>query len=94
MGWKFRRALGIGLFRINLSKTGIGFSVGTRGFRFGRDATGRSYTHLSLPGTGVYRRDYLAKGRPFTWSSILKWAWPSLLLILILATFYLTVIRR
>jgi hypothetical protein len=53
MGWYFRRSLGIGPFRVNLSKGGLGWSVGRRGFRIGRDARGRRTTHASIPGTGI-----------------------------------------
>ena len=53
MGFFFRKSIGRGPFRINLSKRGIGFSVGVRGLRIGRSSTGRTYTRASIPGTGV-----------------------------------------
>ncbi len=53
MGFYYRRSLGLGPFRISLSKSGIGYSVGGRGFRVGMDARGRHYTNASLPGTGL-----------------------------------------
>jgi Protein of unknown function (DUF4236) len=63
-GWRFRRSirgpLGI---RWNFSRRGVGISAGVRGLRIGRDARGRNYTAASVPGTGIYRRDY-APGRP------------------------------
>jgi hypothetical protein len=64
MGWRFRRSIRgpLGL-RINLSRRGVGFSEGVRGFRVGRDARGKAYSQTSIPGTGVYRR-YYAPGRP------------------------------
>jgi hypothetical protein len=58
MAWAFRRGLNFGPFRINLSRKGVGFSIGARGFRVGRDANRHQYTQISLPGTGIYRRDY------------------------------------
>lgn len=58
MGWSFRRPINLGPLRINLSKRGAGFSVGSRGLRVGHDASGRNYSQLSIPGTGIYRRDY------------------------------------
>jgi hypothetical protein len=61
MGWNFRRSVKLGPLRINASKSGIGYSIGDRGFRIGKDAKGRSYTAASIPGTGIYRRDYLKK---------------------------------
>jgi uncharacterized protein DUF4236 len=59
MGWNFRRSLNLGPLRVNSSKSGFGFSVGARGFRAGKDVKGRKYTQTSIPGTGIYRRDYL-----------------------------------
>jgi hypothetical protein len=53
MGFIFRKSIGRGPFRINLSKRGVGFSVGVRGLRIGRSANGRLTTRASLPGTGV-----------------------------------------
>lgn len=53
MGWYFRRSKSFGPFRLNLSKRGIGWSLGTRGLRVGRSATGRRTTHVSIPGTGL-----------------------------------------
>jgi hypothetical protein len=60
MGWNIRRSVNFGPLRINLSKSGLGYSVGTRGFRVGQDARGRRYRSLSIPKTGVYRRDYFS----------------------------------
>jgi hypothetical protein len=53
MGFYFRKSASLGPFRINLSKSGLGYSVGGRGFRTGVSARGRSYTRMSLPGTGL-----------------------------------------
>jgi hypothetical protein len=62
MGWYFRRSLGIGPFRVNLSKSGVGWSVGGRGFRVGRDARGRPTKHASIPGTGIGHRTVGRRG--------------------------------
>jgi len=62
MAWSFRKSLNFGPLRVNLSKKGFGFSVGGRGFRAGRDAQGRGYTQMSVPGTGIYNRQYLSSG--------------------------------
>lgn len=59
MGWGFRRSLKLGPLKLNLSKSGVGYSIGGRGFRVGQDAKGRSYTSASIPGTGLYSRTYL-----------------------------------
>jgi Protein of unknown function (DUF4236) len=58
MAWRFRRSLKIGPIRLNFSKSGVGYSAGVRGFRVGTDAKGRPYTAASLPGTGIYNRQY------------------------------------
>ena len=53
MGFFFRRSIRFGPFRINFSKSGIGASVGVRGFRTGVSSTGRRTTRVSIPGTGI-----------------------------------------
>ncbi len=53
MGWSFRRSVNLGPLRINLSRSGVGYSVGGRGFRTGVRAGGRRYSTLSIPGTGI-----------------------------------------
>jgi Protein of unknown function (DUF4236) len=64
MAWSFRRSVNFGPLRINLSRKGVGLSVGARGFRVGKDAQGRNYTQLSIPGTGIYNRQYFKAGLP------------------------------
>ena len=53
MGFYFRKSVNVGPFRVNLSKSGIGYSVGGQGFRTGRSARGRRYTSFGIPGTGM-----------------------------------------
>ncbi|GEM_PF-256106 len=53
MGWYYRRSKSVGPFRVNLSKSGVGFSVGRRGFRSGINSRGRRYSSVSVPGTGM-----------------------------------------
>jgi hypothetical protein len=64
MGWRFRRSLKLGPLKLNFSKSGVGYSVGVRGFRVGKDAKGRSYTAASIPGTGFYNRQYQSATKP------------------------------
>ena len=54
MGFRFRKSIRIfpGV-RINLSKTGIGASVGFKGFRVTKRADGKIQKTVSLPGTGI-----------------------------------------
>ena len=35
MGFYYRKSVNLGPFRVNLSKSGVGYSVGGRGFRVG-----------------------------------------------------------
>lgn len=54
MGFRFRKSINIGGgFRINLSKTGVGYSWGLPGFRTTKLANGRNRDTLSVPGTGI-----------------------------------------
>ena len=54
MGLRFRKSIKVGKnARINLSKSGVGFSVGTKGARVTKKAGGGTRTTLSVPGTGI-----------------------------------------
>lgn len=54
MGWRFRKSINLGLgFRINLSKSGIGYSWGFPGYRTTKLANGGTRQTYSLPGTGI-----------------------------------------
>lgn len=58
MGFRFRKSKNFGPLRINFSKSGIGYSVGGKGFRWTKKAGGGTRTTVSLPGTGLsYVRD-------------------------------------
>lgn len=59
MGLRFQRRIKVlpGV-RIELSKSGVGFSVGGRGAHFGIDSRGRRYTSVGLPGEGASWREY------------------------------------
>ena len=63
MGWSFRKSLKFGPFRLNLSKSGIGYSLGIPGFRVGRSARGSLYRSASIPGTGIYNRKYFSNSQ-------------------------------
>lgn len=54
MGWRLRKSIQIipGV-RLNVSKSGIGYSVGGRGFRLTKRADGRVQQTVSIPGTGL-----------------------------------------
>ena len=54
MGFRFRKSVNLGGgFRTTFSKSGAGFSWGTKGFRVTKKAGGGTRTTISIPGTGV-----------------------------------------
>lgn len=54
MGFRYRKSINLGGgFRINLSKSGIGYSWGTKGMRFTKKASGGTRSTFSIPGTGI-----------------------------------------
>lgn len=61
MGWYIRKAINVGPVRFNLSKSGIGASVGVKGFRIGIRPNGSSYLHAGR--YGLYYREELGGNR-------------------------------
>ena len=54
MGFRFRKSISLGKhFKINLSKSGVGFSAGVKGFRVTRTANGKIRKTVTVPGTGI-----------------------------------------
>lgn len=53
MGFRFRKSVKAGPFRLNFSKSGVGWSVGGPGYRYTKKANGGTRTTLSVPGTGI-----------------------------------------
>ncbi len=54
MGFRFRKSINLGGgARLNLSKSGVGYSFGGKGFRFTKKAGGGTRTTASIPGTGM-----------------------------------------
>jgi hypothetical protein len=62
MGFYYRKSVGLGPFRVNLSKSGVGYSVGGPGFRTGLNPRGRRYTTFTVPGTGLGYRTSKSQG--------------------------------
>ena len=63
MGTRFRRSKSVGKFgKVNLTKGGLGFSVGAKGARVGMGPKG-AYTSAGIPGTGLYSINYAGKGK-------------------------------
>ncbi|MGI6170048.1 MAG: DUF4236 domain-containing protein, partial [Christensenellales bacterium] len=55
MGLRFRKSIKLGkLFKLNLSKSGVGVSTGIKGLRFGVSPKGRKTFTAGIPGTGIY----------------------------------------
>lgn len=52
----FRRSIGNRWFRLNFTKTGVGWSAGVPGFRVSRRSSGLQQETVSIPGTGVFWR--------------------------------------
>lgn len=54
MGFRYRKSINLGGgFRINLSKSGIGYSWGVKGYRVTKTASGTTRRTASIPGTGI-----------------------------------------
>ncbi|MGB7768374.1 MAG: DUF4236 domain-containing protein [Verrucomicrobiia bacterium] len=64
MGFYYRKSIGLGPFRVNLSKSGVGYSVGGPGFRTGVSSTGRKYSTFGIPGTGMGYRTSSSSSKP------------------------------
>ncbi len=55
MGWAFRKSMKVAPgVRINLSRRGVGYSIGPRGLKLSRGADGKYRRTVSIPGTGLY----------------------------------------
>lgn len=53
MGLRFRKSINLGGARINISKKGIGASVGVQGARITKTADGKTRKTIGVPGTGI-----------------------------------------
>jgi hypothetical protein len=63
MPWRFRRFFGLGPFRWSLNKTGIGWSIGIPGIRYGISPAGQRHISIGIPGTGLYWVKYFTAAR-------------------------------
>ncbi|GAB6146787.1 DUF4236 domain-containing protein [Desulfocicer niacini] len=61
MGLYLRKSFKAGPVRLNLSKRGLGASVGVKGLRVGTSASGRNYVHAGRG--GLYYRKNLSSGK-------------------------------
>ena len=53
MGLRFRKSINIGGLKLNISKSGIGYSFGMPGVRYTKTSTGRTRKTYSIPKTGI-----------------------------------------
>lgn len=54
MGMRFRKSINLGGgARVNISKSGIGGSIGGKGYRYTKKANGGTRNTISIPGTGI-----------------------------------------
>lgn len=53
MGLRYRKSIKFGPFRLNFSKSGVGYSVGGKGYRVTKTAKGGVRKTVSIPGTGI-----------------------------------------
>lgn len=64
MGFNFKKSFNLGKgFKINLSKSGIGYSWGTKGFRTTKSASGQVRNTFSIPGTGISYTHKMGKSK-------------------------------
>lgn len=63
MVWYLRKSVNIGPIRFNISKSGIGTSIGVKGFRIGVKPNGRSYIHAGR--YGLYYREELGRTKQY-----------------------------
>lgn len=64
MGYRFRKSINLGGgFKINLSKSGIGYSWGIPGLRYTKLANGRERHTYSIPGTGISYVEDVSSGK-------------------------------
>lgn len=68
MGLRFRKSINLGGgFKVNLSKSGVGYSFGTKGYRVTKKASGGTRRTASIPGTGIsYVKETGGKSRSNT----------------------------
>lgn len=64
MGFRFRKSMSLGKFaKINVSKSGVGMSVGVPGFRVGVGGDGKVRRTVGIPGSGISHTQVIADTR-------------------------------
>lgn len=91
VGFRFQRRIRIPAgVRLNLSKSGLGASVGRTGLRLGVDAKGKKYFSVGLPGTGLSYRAFF--GRPVTPETLKKIGYAMTIAVVVFSAVALVVI--
>lgn len=75
MGFYWRQSVRLGPVRLNFSKSGVGYSVGVKGLRYGVRADGRSY--VSAGAHGFYYRETFGTGTRRRPLAGMGGAWPN-----------------
>ncbi len=74
MGFRFHKGISLGkLFRLNISKTGVGGSVGVKGLSLSTGPAGTRVT-VGLPGTGLSYTKQIGTGYGLNWLNFLSGA--------------------
>ena len=69
-GLRYQKRIDIGqFFRLNISKTGVGLSIGLPGLRYSRGPSG-TYLTAGIPGTGLSYRVKLSDKKGFQYASL------------------------
>lgn len=80
MGWRYRKSVKAGPFRLNFSKSGIGYSVGSKRYRVTKTAKGTVRETVTLPGglshvsehkIGSSAKNSTSQRRPQFWAKII-----------------------
>ena len=74
MVWYLRKSVSLGPIRFNLSKSGVGASVGVTGFRIGMRPDGSSYMHAGR--YGLYMREELGGRKSESQAAFMRQAEP------------------
>lgn len=71
--FRFHRQLRLGIFKVNFSKTGIGYGIGCKGFSLVKTANGKTRMTNSLYGTGIsYINEFGTSNKSNKYSSMLE----------------------
>jgi len=76
-----RKRRSLGPLSLNLSRSGVGISIGIRGLRAGITSHGRLFSSASLPGSGIYWRRYYSNHHAEEPTSFAAGFWLGVLLV-------------